>query len=485
MRSKARSAGTHGTMLNTASMLAGQFFGKGTFLLSLMILSRYLDDNHFGMLVFAVALGQILLFLADLGVSVISTKKFSLDPDRIQEIYSTALGLRLLTTFGAWSLIVLGSVIAGYETDQIIMIVLIGLASAMETGAELQFSVFRAKERMIYEAVTRATGGIVSLVLVLAVVVFNRGPIAASAVYALRTTFMLILSMIFLSRFHVRILPRFRVKRILDLLRESWAFGVGGIILIMIYKLDNVIIRELAGIRAVGAYQEIIRILEASVLLITPTLLPGALFPGLCRAFQTGWKETRERMISIAQLVTGIAGAVVIPVLAGGVDLLRLLWGDSFLRGLDAGEVESTFLILMIALPAVFWTNFLMSGVVAYGKQKDLVPIAMIALVVNITGNIVLVPLIGITGAAVMVLITHLFGIVLLYYVLRKGGPLPLVIGLWKPVVAAGISVTVFFLIRNGSVPLRIIIPTAVYLVIWISLGGLRLLLTKQKIIKS
>jgi hypothetical protein len=56
---------------NSAFMLAGQFIGKGSLFVSVMLLSRYLSDSDFGGLLFSIVLGQVYFFLSDMGVSLV------------------------------------------------------------------------------------------------------------------------------------------------------------------------------------------------------------------------------------------------------------------------------------------------------------------------------------------------------------------------------------------------------------------------------
>jgi len=444
-------------------MLAGQFFGKGTLLISLMILSRYLDDTPFGMLVFAVAISQILIFLVDLGVSIISNRKFSIDTQHIQEVYSTALGLRMLTAVISYALLMLVTYLAGYGHQQMVIIALVGFGSAMEAGAELQYAVFRAREKMLFEALSRGAGGIISLLLVILVVHFDLGADSAAATYTVRAFSMLLMSFIFLRNFGIRIFPGFSRRNMMKLLAESWPLGVMGLLFVAFQRLDNIFIEKFRGVEAVGAYQESYRIVETFVLLITPSLLPGALFPGLCRAFESGWEEVRKKMINIAEIVTWIAGAVMIPIFAGGTDILRLIWGEDFTRGQNADEVTGAFIILMAAIPALFWMNYLVASVIAAGKQKTTVPVTSIALILSIAGNFLLVPRMGIQGSAIVVLTANLIMSLAYYVILRKGGSLPLFKSLWKPAITAAVAIPLIFLLHDQNILLRMAVPFAVY----------------------
>jgi len=470
------SGAVHSTGRNSLVMAGGQLLGKGAQFASLMILSRYLQDTQFGMLLFAVAFGQILLFMADLGVSIVSNRKFSLDAGHLQEIYSTALGLRVLTTATAWSLVVLVSIMAGYGSEQVMMIVLVGIGSAMEAAAELQFAVFRARERMIYEAVSRVAGGFTTLLLVLAVTALGMSATAAAAVYTMRAVVMLALSLGFLRHFSLRIRPGFSRRHMLRLLAESWPLGVMGLLFIAFQRLDNVIVRAIRGVEAVGAYQEPYRILESLTLLITPTLLPGALFPGLCRCFREGRKAVAGRMTEIASLVTGIAAAVTIPLAAGGMELLRTVWGDDFLRGLPLTELRLSLILLTAAIPAVFWMNFLVASVIAAGRQRMTVPVTSAALVVSIACNLMLVPKMGIAGASLTVLGVNLLMGLTYWLLLGKSWTLPLWRGLARPLLPAIPAILLAFLVSEWSLLPRMAVPAILYLALWIPAGGISLL---------
>ncbi len=171
-----------------------------------------------------------------------------------------------------------------------------------------------------------------------------------------------------------------------------------------------------------------------------------------------------------------------IPMFAGGIEFFRLIWGDNFLRGLALEEVGTTYLLLLGAVPVVFWMNYLLASVIATGRQEVTLPITSIALTISIIGNLLLIPRIGIRGAAVMVLSANFIMSILYYMVLRRDGPLPLLKNVWKPIGAALVSIPLIFLTAASPMIVRMVIPTTVYLIIWYVLGGAEMLLRKQEI---
>jgi len=455
-------------------MLTGLVVGKGTLFLSLMLLSRYLDDTSFGMITFAISLSLILFFIIDMGVSPIANRKFSIDPSRTQEVFSTALGLRAILTVLGYSLL-LGASLIFYSKSQAMIVAIIGAGFVLDSWGELVFAIFRSRERMGLEARSRIAGAVTSLVLVLLVVKTDLGVYAAAATYTLRAGVLLTSAFLALGRFRIRLSPGFSGTHIMRLLRESWPLGAMGLLFVAFQRLDVVIMEACLGIRAVGAYNEIYRILETLVLVITPTLLPGALFPSLCRAFRDGWSGFSRKMGGIAQLVTGLAGLVMMPVFAGGTRLLEFLWGSDYLRGQDPGDFRLAYIVLMAAIPILFWMNYLVASVIAAGRQKITVVVTAVSLVLSVGGNLVLIPMIGLPGAAIMVAASNGVMALLYFLVLRKFGPLPLLGDIWKPAISALAGVLVIYMTRSiPSLPVRMLIPAAAYLAVWLPLGGLK-----------
>jgi O-antigen/teichoic acid export membrane protein len=458
-------------------MAAGQVVGKGGYLATLLVLSRYLDDTAFGALAFAVVLGQVLFLAIDAGVSVIANRQFSVDPTHRQELLSTALGLRVAMSLGGLLVLVGAGLLAGYSRLQVGYMAAVGASMTMVAFCELFYAVFRSSEKMVWEALSRGAGGMVSIVLALAVAGLDLGRSAAVLPYLARSLLMLALSGgVLLVRFRIRLVPAFNRAHMRRLFMESLPLAVLGFLMVASQKLDNVVIRSILGVRAVGAYQECFRVVETTVLIITPTLLPGALFPALCRAFRDGWSRVRGRMMEIAQLVTGLSLLVFIPLWTVSDRMLPFLWGESFRRGLPFDEVHLVFKLVLLAIPFAFWMNFLAAGTVAVEKQRQAAWVGLAAVATSLGLNILLLPRMGLPGAGIAFLATSLLECVLFYLLIRQRGSLPLLLAVWKPLVAAVPSAAAALLLPKSPPLLRPLAALAVFLAVWVPLGGLRYL---------
>ena len=344
---------------------------KAAMLVSVMLLSRYLADAEFGRFAYAIALGQIMLFLVDMGIQLMSNRKISSDREAAQSIFETGLGLRVLLGLAGYSLLMLVVLAAGYGGQQTLFIALIGIFAVFEATCEIPYAVFRARERMLFEGITRAAGGAIGLALVAAAVHMGLDPVLAVGSYVVRGVLSTALSLYFVRRSGLRVLPSFHVReRLLPLLRESLPLGIMGLLFVAYQRLDNVVIKGLLGDEAVGAYQQCYRILETLVLAISPTLLPGALFPALCRSVDRGWRVASERVRAMGEFFLALSFVMLLPLLTAGNSFLRLLWGSSFLRGLPEATVRWTFYLVLAALPAQFFLHLLITTVLAAHRQK-------------------------------------------------------------------------------------------------------------------
>lgn len=459
---------------NSAAMLIGQLLGKTAQLATFMIIARYLDDAPFGRLTFAVVLGQIYFFIADMGVSMISNKKISVDPSRKQEIFSSALGLRIIMIVVGYAVMLTAVLLAGYSQEQIGYIAIISISAAMLTLAEVSYLVFRATERMTFEGVARAASGILGLVLIVAVVRMDLGVGTVLVTFVARTFLALFIGFSFLHRTGISIKPSFDLTgKLLPLFKQSVPLGITGLLFITYQKFDNVIIKAFLGDEAVGAYQQCYRLLETFILLVAPTLLPGALFPSLCRAAEKSWKAAGEKMTAMTEVFLSAAAIITLPFFAGGLDTLRLLWGPSFLREQDPSKLILTYYLVLAAVPIVYVMHVMLAAIIAKGRQKISVWITAVAVTVSLLGNIILLPRFGLPAAGAMVILSTL-AIAVLYYrdLTVTFGHLPILNAFIRPVASLVLSAPLLFFMSDNHVIAKVILLPVVYSVWWIILGG-------------
>lgn len=208
-------------------------------------------------------------------------------------------------------------------------------------------------------------------------------------------------------------LRRFTMVHLRSLFSFSfWTFlAMSG--LFILTTADVVFIGYFMSNAEVGIYRVAVQL--ASLGVFIALALENVLFPRF-----SGWNEERNHQSIATSLSRAYTYSLVlaIPFCVGGwllADaLLYYLYGEAFTSGTIA-------LMVLLPLSVVYVFQYLqMMTLNALNHPKDSFWITAIIVVVNIILNSVLIPLIGITGAAIATLISILISAILGYLVLGK-----------------------------------------------------------------
>ncbi|MCD4706958.1 MAG: polysaccharide biosynthesis C-terminal domain-containing protein [Candidatus Sabulitectum sp.] len=462
-----------GRKANSAYMLMGQIFGKAGLFVSLMIYSRILDDGSFGKLLFAVAIGLIVIFLSDMGATILITRRIATG-NPVNNTLSSAIILRTGLSILSVLAVMIAGWAAGYSSGQLVLILLVSTGFILDGFCETSFAAFRAGGHMVYEAVARAIHGALGIVLAVFAWKTGQGVFFAGGTYIIR-----VIPSVFFVYTVLRTRMGFGIKfsrkvfaSVLPLLKAAVPLGLVGMFFVAGERLDSVFIKAELGDEAIAAYQQCIKILEVLILIVTPTLLPGALFAALCEAVQAGWGRARERIAWMTELFLVIAITLIIPLWAAEQHVLRIVWGSEFLRGVSPGELRSVFRIVLMTLPVAYIFHMFMAIIIAVERQKKAVPIVALSLGIEIILFLILIPLMGIAGAAISHLVLLLSVAVMLSWNLHmEYGPTGFVRGARRPVLASFPSFAVLLMQPFNPVE-NTAISMAAFIVVWLLFGG-------------
>jgi O-antigen/teichoic acid export membrane protein len=191
-----------------------------------------------------------------------------------------------------------------------------------------------------------------------------------------------------------------------------WSFLTSGGMMVFAHA-DTVVIGYYLSNAEVGVYQIVLQL--AAMATFTTSALRSTLWPKVSRWGTIGELELIEESLSRAFTYSLI---LAVPVLAGGVllgdRLLYFLYGAEFARG------YTVFMLLLIVQIVNIFMFFFTSYISALDRIKDLFKVTIVAAAANIVLNIILIPMMGIEGAAVATLLTMILNAVLARRVLSQ-----------------------------------------------------------------
>lgn len=190
-----------------------------------------------------------------------------------------------------------------------------------------------------------------------------------------------------------------------------WSFLVSGGSLVFMYS-DSVMIGYFLNNASVGIYRVIFQF--TSLATFITSALHGALWPRVSRWNQIGETGLIEESLSRALTFSLI---LALPVFVGGA-----LLGDKLLYyfyGADFVNYKTLMLLFAVQIVNIF-QYFFTTYLSAMNQLKDVFKITVVAVVANIALNAALIPVMGISGAAVATLVTMALNAVLARRVLAR-----------------------------------------------------------------
>jgi O-antigen/teichoic acid export membrane protein len=193
--------------------------------------------------------------------------------------------------------------------------------------------------------------------------------------------------------------PRPSRKRLREVVRVGVPIGIAGVLVIAYARIDQVIVFVIAGSKQAGLYGAVYNVLDQS------HFVPVSIMTTLAPVMAASWPAERGRLLHTARLTAELLaiasfGALAFAIVAGG-PVVRLIFGAEFSPAASALPVLGGAFILICF--GYLNGNLLL----ILGLQRRLLRISVIALVVNLIGNLILVPLVGFIGAAWMTFATE------------------------------------------------------------------------------
>lgn len=387
---------------NTLTVLGTRVIMLGAGLVAAVVLARALGPDGFGIYTAIFATITIVLHLADLGVRQAVTYTMGQRHFRDQDIVSSLLAIAMLT-----SLVGVAATLAVFATGPTLSYGVGTLAPAIASIPLLLIATYS-------QGVALAKGKIGA---------FNRMELTQRLVFLLALAILLLLAgwgppgatisyflgALAVALYSIRVLARVATPRPAwvagvpkALVSKGFAYAVALFLLDLNYRIDVILLERLASVESVGLYSAGVRLAE--LLWQIPAALGVVLFSDSA--------QSRERASAVATTthvlrttlpIVGL-GCVGMYVVAPWV--LSSLFGETF-----APAVRATRLLLPgIAAAVVF--KVLYADLAGSGRPRLAVPVFGAIATLNVALNFVLIPRMGIEGAAVASSASYVVGAV-------------------------------------------------------------------------
>jgi len=442
---------------NTGIILVGDLIFRLISLVVIIYLARYLGTAEFGKYSFVFAYIAFFGVITDLGLQTILVREMSRDPSTAPSLIGNAYFIRLILTVFAVVLSMIVITFMSYPTDTTAYVYIAALSLLFISFSDFYATIFQANLKMEYREIAKLAFKIISAALIIWII-FSQGTLTQVMLVLLFSEMVkTLLSYLFLRKL---VRPKFGIDFGLwrYLFKEALPIALAGVILIIYFRIDVVMLSMMQGDVPVGIYSAAYKISEP--LSLIPIALLTSMFPIMSASFKT----SKERLIRIYRLCVRYIFIIILPIAIG-----TTLLADKIIFFVYGAEFAGSATALKILIWALVFTSagyVLTNLLVSIGKQKLYTWCMVLCAITNVTLNFILIPALSYNGAAIATVATNIVLLMASYYFVSKQLQLP---AIRKTIIKSVISGLIMgaFVYYFVDVKIFLLVPLAatVYLV--------------------
>lgn len=374
--------------------------------------ARYLGPAQYGELAYVLAFLAFFQAVAVLGMDGIIVRDIAKDKTKAGEILGTAFVLRVSVGFCCWIIAVASMAwFNGWKDGSVYITALAGASlifQAVDT-IDLWFqSQSQSKRTVIAKLLAYSISNGLKIILIL-----NNATLVAFAAVSSIEFLLAALALAYAYRKFTCQQPWQLIKtRAVRLLQESWPFILSGLSIIFYMRIDQIMIKEILGDSKLGIYAAVLPL--AMLWTFIPMTLSVSLAPMVARAKQQSERAYWACLSNIFRGFALLGWLICIPVAILSSFVVELLFGSEYANGAPVLAIlVFTNLFINMGVAQSLW-------ILNEGKSKLSLYKTIVGAMVCLIGNLILIPQLGITGAAIIAVLAQLSSTILVNFIFAK-----------------------------------------------------------------
>jgi len=361
--------------------------------------ARYLGPEQFGLFSYAQSFVGLFVAIAGLGLDGIIVRELVKDESKRDALLGTAFRLKLIGALLVLIALAIAVNLSQQDSLTTLLIFTIASATVFQSFNVIDFY-FQAKVLSKYIVYANIISLLISSIVKIGLIL-NDAPLLYFAYSILFDSFILMCGFLYFYRYKKYLISLwfFDKKLARSLLKDSWPLILSGLVIAIYMKIDQIMIKEMLSVEAVGQYAAAVRISETWYFI--PMVVASSLFPAIINAKKQSEALYYARLQRLYDLMAWMAIAIALPMTFLSDWVVNLLYGEQY---------NQTGSVLMIHI----WAGvFVFLGVV-FGKyltNENLTRTTFyrtsLGAVVNIILNYILIAKYGIKGAAIATLLAQ------------------------------------------------------------------------------
>ena len=427
----------------------------GISLVIVIFLTRYLGPEGYGD--YSTILAYLFLFitLADLGLYTVLTREISKSGADEEKVASNIFTLRLVIIFGAAILANSIAFFLPYSLTVRLGILIASVFMVLSSLGQVLMGIFQKHLKIYWVSIADLLARIAQLGMVLTLVFVHADFLYFILAISVSEVIHFFLIFLFAKRItKIRII--FDKKYWADTLRTAFPIGASLVFVLIYFKMDTFLLSILKVSHDVGIYSVAYRIMEFGIFF--PAAYLGLVMPVLSRYAVADLKEFKKVFQNTFNKLAVFGWPVALFTFAASGQIISLIGGGDFSLSADVLR------ILCFAMFTIFFGNLGGHALVALNLQKKGMWLYMAGMIVNLIGNLLLIPKYTYIAAALTTVGTEIIVTILMFIVINKAiNTKPEFKVFFRAFIAGLLMAGVVFIFRDKN----IIILFALSLIYW------------------
>lgn len=368
-------------------------------LLVTMLTARYLGPSNYGLIGYAGAYTAFFMSFCTLGINSILVKEFISEPEKEGEIIGTTLVLRVISSI--FSSLTILCIVFFVDAGEPITITVVALCSI-----GVIFNIFEVFNYWFQAHLQSKITALVSLVAyfitaLYKIVLLLLGKSVVWFAFATSIDYICIGIMLFFMYYIKKgKLLKFSFDCAKNLLNQSHHFIISGLMVSIYGQTDKLMLKQIIDQSEVAFYSAAVSICNVWCFVLSAII--DSMYPSIMEANKTDEHIFIKRNKQLYAIIFYVSFFVSVLFIIFSPLTIKILYGDAYMPAINPLRIitwYTAFSYLGVARNA--W-------VVCKGCQDKLKYIYIFSAIINVILNILLIPFLGATGAAVASLIAQI-----------------------------------------------------------------------------
>lgn len=368
--------------------------------------ARYLGPTELGELSYTITLIAFFQAIASLGAESIVVRDISHKSSDAGEILGTTFILRLVVGILCWLTIIAFLIVTNGLHERIVLLATLAGSVLVFQAADTIDLWFQSQNQNRKTVVAKMIAYLLSSSTKIALILYKAPLEAFAAAIALDMAFTAIGLYIIYKKPAKKNRWLATKKCARRILRESWPFIISGLSIMTYMRIDQLMIKNSLGAEALGLYSAMLPL--STLWHVIPTTLSIVLLPFISKKKIESAEAYSNTLLSIFRYFLACSVTIAIAVSALSPFIITALYGPTYK---DAAPILSihifTIIPVFLGVARSLWI---------VNERRSMLSLysTLIGGAISVTSNWILIPILGMTGAAIAAVASYFISAVLL-----------------------------------------------------------------------